>query len=190
MDLVFILNSVLGLKRLWPIQSCLFWLMVIQLTISLVEVGPDKEIPSSLSFFCLAEDVLSRSISWLVENKLLKSMATPSHVLYADDIMVIYKSTKDNLQKLMSLFEAYDQISSQHLSLGKCKCFAGSVSSRRLGEISSILGFSQGHFLFTYLGIPIFKGKPKISHLQPITDKIKCKLASWKGFILSIMGKV
>lgn len=41
-----------------------------------------------------------------------------------------------------------------------------------------------------YLGAPVFKGKPKRIHLQPITDRIKLKLASWKGVLLSSMGKV
>lgn len=50
------------------------------------------------------------------------------------------------------------------------------------------LGFAQGQIPFTYLGVPIFKGKPKVAHLQPITDKIKTKLATWKGSLLSIMG--
>ncbi|KAK2369004.1 hypothetical protein QL285_082161 [Trifolium repens] len=41
-----------------------------------------------------------------------------------------------------------------------------------------------------YLGIPIFKGKPKVSYLQPVADKIKAKLASWKASLLSIAGRV
>ncbi|GAU48881.1 hypothetical protein TSUD_406600 [Trifolium subterraneum] len=43
---------------------------------------------------------------------------------------------------------------------------------------------------FTYLGCPIFVGKPKVIHFQAVTDKIKIKLASWKGALLSIMGRV
>lgn len=36
----------------------------------------------------------------------------------------------------------------------------------------------------------MFKGKPRRVHLQPIADKIKSKLATWKGFMLSIMGRI
>jgi hypothetical protein len=43
---------------------------------------------------------------------------------------------------------------------------------------------------FDYLGVPIFKGKPKKIHLQALTDKVKSKLASWKGHSLSLMGRV
>jgi hypothetical protein len=56
--------------------------------------------------------------------------------------------------------------------------------------ISQFIGFNIGAFPFMYLGIPIFKGKPKVVHLQPIADKIKAKLASWKASLLSIAGRV
>lgn len=31
------------------------------------------------------------------------------------------------------------------------------------------------------MGVSIFKGKPRKAQLQPIADKIKGKLAKWKG---------
>lgn len=47
-----------------------------------------------------------------------------------------------------------------------------------------------GSLPFTYLGVPVFLGKPRKVHLQPIADKIKCKLSSWKGSAWSFMGMV
>lgn len=64
------------------------------------------------------------------------------------------------------------------------------MSQRRVAKISSFLGFSAGSLPFSYLGVPLFKGKPKSVHLQPIVDRIKGKLSSWKGTLLSIMGRV
>lgn len=43
---------------------------------------------------------------------------------------------------------------------------------------------------FTYLGVPLFQGKPKTAHLQPILDRIKRKLSAWKGSPVSIMGRM
>lgn len=60
----------------------------------------------------------------------------------------------------------------------------------RISRIASILGLSAGRLPFIYLGVPIFKGKPRRRHLQPIADKIKSKLASWKGPLLSIIDRV
>jgi hypothetical protein len=53
-----------------------------------------------------------------------------------------------------------------------------------------MLGFNIGALPFNYLGAPIFKGKPKVIHFQPIADKIKSKLASWKASLLSMAGRV
>lgn len=56
--------------------------------------------PLSSLLFYLAEDVLSRRISYLIDTGQLKPMAGPrnfqtlSHVLYVDDIMVFYKGTQ------------------------------------------------------------------------------------------------
>ncbi|PNX70395.1 hypothetical protein L195_g057350, partial [Trifolium pratense] len=43
---------------------------------------------------------------------------------------------------------------------------------------------------FQYLGVPVFKSKPKDFHLQPLADKVKSKLSSWKASLLSIAGRV
>lgn len=150
--------------------------------------------PLSPLIFCLAEDVLSRGISYLANCGILKPMfgprncTTPTHVLYADDIMVFCKGTKRNLAALMSLFHEYGEASGQHLSLGKCKFFVGSMSPARKVQLRNFLGFSYGSIPFTYLGVPIFHGKPKRIHLQPIADRIKNKLSLWKGSLLTIMG--
>jgi hypothetical protein len=47
-----------------------------------------------------------------------------------------------------------------------------------------------GVFLLITSAAPSFVGKPKVIHFKAIADKIKVKLASWKGALLSIMGRV
>jgi hypothetical protein len=59
-----------------------------------------------------------------------------------------------------------------------------------LDIIVALLNFRLGSLPFNYLGVPIFKGKPKSCHLQPIADKIKLKLSAWKASLLSIAGRV
>ena len=56
--------------------------------------------------------------------------------------------------------------------------------------IVDLIGFQVGSLPFTYLGVPIFKGKPKARHLQPIVDKVKAKMSAWKASLLSIAGRV
>lgn len=72
--------------------------------------------------FCLAEDVLSRSISLLVQCNQLKPMtgprgfSTPSHVFYANDVMVFCQGTKKNLSTFLALFSEYVEASGRFLS--------------------------------------------------------------------------
>lgn len=60
------------------------------------------------------------------------------------------------------------------------------MSAVGISRISALLGFNLGSTSFNYL----FKGKPKKVHLMPIADRIMVKLSSWKGALLSIMGRV
>jgi len=64
------------------------------------------------------------------------------------------------------------------------------MSSHRVSQIANVIGFNIGTIPFTYLGVPIFKGKPKYVYFQPIADKVKVKLSAWKASLLSIAGRV
>ncbi|XP_019451747.1 PREDICTED: uncharacterized protein LOC109353840 [Lupinus angustifolius] len=146
--------------------------------------------------FCLVEDVLNRGISKLVlEGQLCPisgpaNLCTPSHVLYADDILIFCNGNKRNLMALKKLVIDYAQASGQHISISKCRFYSTTASPRKILALSSTLGFSHGRLPFNYLGVPLFKGKPRKIHLQAIADRIILKLATWKGSLLSIMGRV
>ncbi|XP_019420741.1 PREDICTED: uncharacterized protein LOC109330928 [Lupinus angustifolius] len=146
--------------------------------------------------FCLAEDVLNRGISKLVDMGKLhpisgpNGLLTPSHVLYADDIFIFCRGIKKEILALKKLTYDYAMASGQHISTNKCKFYSTRASARKLSDLSSWLGFNAGNLHFNYLGVPLFIGKPRRIHLQPIADKIISKLATWKGHSLSVMGRV
>lgn len=100
--------------------------------------------------FCLVEDVLCRSISLLVDFNQLQPMTsprnyqTPSHILFADDIMVFCRGTKKNLTNRMALFKDYADASGQHRSFDMSKFYAGSLSHRRITDLAGLVGFSVG----------------------------------------------
>lgn len=51
------------------------------------------------------------------------------------------------------------------------------------------MGIVAGTLPFTYLGVPIFRGVPKIEHLVGITDDVINKFSRWKGSLLSLAGR-
>jgi len=146
--------------------------------------------------FCLAEEVISRSLSKLVrENKLklingTSDLHIPSHILYADDMMLFCKGTSSNINVLKNVFIRYAEVSGQMVNPQKSFIYAGSIPNSRLNQIADQIGFQLGNLPFTYLGVPIFRGKPKYIHFQPLADKVKSKLSAWKASLLSIAGRV
>lgn len=152
--------------------------------------------PLSPLLFCIAEDVLSRSISKLVEDgkvdqiQASRNVSIPSHSLYADDIIVYCKGKQSCLVALKELFQRYALASEQMISASKSIIFSGSIPHARLSQIADFIGFNIGQLPFTYLGVPICKGKPKAIYFQPIADKVRLKLAAWKASLISIAGRV
>jgi len=63
-------------------------------------------------------------------------------------------------------------------------------STRFVAKIQRLLYCSHGCLPFNYLGVPIFVGAPKCCFSQPLADKVKLKLTSWKGRSLSMMDKI
>ncbi|KAL6199993.1 hypothetical protein ACLB2K_029775 [Fragaria x ananassa] len=87
--------------------------------------------PLSPILFCLAEEVLSRGISKLVEEghiDLLSAplgITSPSHFLFADDIMVFMRGTKRSLKIIMHFMEEYGLNSGQQINKAKSLVFLG-----------------------------------------------------------------
>ncbi|KAF1892575.1 hypothetical protein Lal_00011042, partial [Lupinus albus] len=146
--------------------------------------------PLSPILFYIAKDVLSIGITKLLDNKKISSISgprsiqTPSHVLYVDDILIFCKGVKKELISLKELNRDYAKASGQTINPDQCIFYTWKISS-----LASLLSFSVDQLPFTYLGVPLFVGKPKKVHLQPLTDRILNKMTIWMGSILSIMGE-
>lgn len=97
--------------------------------------------PLSPLLFCLAEDVLSRSISKLVEEGKLELIKAsrfsniPSHSLYADDIMVYCKGKQSCLLALKDTFTRYALASGQMNNVNK-STISGSIPPSRLHHLA------------------------------------------------------
>lgn len=85
----------------------------------------------------------------------------PSHCFYADDIMIYCKCKFRSLEALKFLFTRYANSSGQVISASKSTLFAGGISQNRMHNIINLLCFSVASFPLNYLGVPIFKGRPK-----------------------------
>ncbi|XP_026410498.1 uncharacterized protein LOC113305700 [Papaver somniferum] len=128
--------------------------------------GVHRGDPVSPILFCLAEDVLICAISNAFKQGLVHHISSPrgtispSHVLYADDIMVFYRGTKRDVQALMNIFEEYGNNSGQFISAAKCTIYSSKHISDRISNIIASYNIPMGTLPFCYLGVPFFSRWP------------------------------
>jgi len=91
--------------------------------------------------FCLPEEVLSRGISKLVNDKKILHMAspqgylTPYHILYVDEIFVLCRGDHKSLRNLSIFLKTYDDFSGQYVNNSKSSFFTVDNSARFVTKI-------------------------------------------------------
>ncbi|XP_070679393.1 uncharacterized protein [Malus domestica] len=120
----------------------------------------------------------------------LSASSAPGLDGFPDDLFIFCRSDGVTLRNLQGFFDRYSRASGQFINKAKSTFYLGSTSRHRKAVVESYLGFKEGKVPFVYLGVPIFYGKPKRSHLQALADKAKAKLTGWKGKLLSMAGRV
>lgn len=89
--------------------------------------------PLSPLLFALVEDTLSRSITKLRVDGILKPMVSyrrvpgPSHLFFIDDIMAFAKGEIRGLQRLAQLLKTYNTASGQIMNKDKSCSFLGGM---------------------------------------------------------------
>ena len=86
---------------------------------------------------------------------------------------------------------AYEEESGQQVNYQKSSIYFGKAKGYvPKYEISRILSMSRGSLPFKYLGVPLFRGKPRKHHLQGLMDSLVDKLSGWNGAMLSMAGRL
>ncbi|XP_057779536.1 uncharacterized protein LOC130998119 [Salvia miltiorrhiza] len=153
--------------------------------------------PLSPILFGIAEDVLSHLFLNCVRSQHLVPMdfsrgsVFPTHLFYADDILIFCKATRKNARKIKEILDFYGELSGQLCNSAKSHVFFGSgVSTSIKSGVTRDLGFALGSMPVTYLGVPLFNGRIKASLFMAIYDKIVNKFSNWKGLHLSMAGRI
>lgn len=147
--------------------------------------------PLSQLLFCVAEDALARWMDFaVVSGNIDVNPRLPSYLLYADDIIFFMKATQKNIRNFHRILEQYGQLAGQVYNPPKSRAFYGSKVNRLIKSYRlRTTGIVAGTLPFTYLGVPIFHGIPRVIHLQDIADSVIAKFGRWKGGYLSLVGR-
>ncbi|XP_057770983.1 uncharacterized protein LOC130990768 [Salvia miltiorrhiza] len=153
--------------------------------------------PLSPILFALAEEVLSRLLldaadrGFISRMRMSRSVLFPSHLLYADDVLLFCKADKRSCRMIDSILQLYANVSGQHCNKIKSTVFFGKgVSLRSRRRLQRDLGFSPGSLPFSYLGVPVFAGRASSVRLAGIWDRIIAHFPKWQGMQLSMAGRL
>ncbi|XP_026396889.1 uncharacterized protein LOC113291584 [Papaver somniferum] len=145
--------------------------------------------------FVLIEDVLSRNLSKLFANNSMHVMVSkkgvaPTHLLFADDILIFCKGNLHSLQNLKNMLDLYERASGQCVNYAKSKFYFGGDRISRAIAIFNYLGMERAMFPDKYLGIQLKPGIVRHIHVRQLVEKIMDKLAGWKGKLLSFQARL
>ncbi|XP_043724786.1 uncharacterized protein LOC122671558 [Telopea speciosissima] len=91
----------------------------------------------------------------------------------------------------MGFISRYEGFSGQLVNRQKsCFVLGDKVSMSRAHMIGAVTGFTRKSLPITYLGAPLHSGRHKICFFDEIVEKIRNKVAGWKGRLLSSGGRV
>lgn len=145
--------------------------------------SPALEVSAKATLFLPSSFVWRRKLSW-------DGWSTPTLFTlcgWCDDFL---EATSTNCHNIHQLLVSYGELSVQVFSPNKSSIFYSAktldVFKRHMHHRSSIC---TGSLPFMYLGVPIFRGMLKKSHLNVITDNIIAKFLRWKGHTLSLAGQ-
>ncbi|XP_026429938.1 uncharacterized protein LOC113326415 [Papaver somniferum] len=90
--------------------------------------------PLSPLLFVIADDILSRTLSRMIQERTIQTMVLrngvrPSHILFEDDIFLFCNGDKRNIRKLLNFLRDYKMSSGQRVNFEKIKCFIGGLVS-------------------------------------------------------------
>ncbi|XP_026435775.1 uncharacterized protein LOC113333557 [Papaver somniferum] len=115
---------------------------------------------------------------------------SPTHLFFADDIMIFCKGNLKSLHNLVDLLGKYQRASGQIVCRKKSKIYYGGGSLSRRAYLADFLGMSVATFPDRYLGVQIMASTVRYHHIYNVVEKIKSQLDGWKGFTLSFHDRI
>jgi exonuclease III len=154
--------------------------------------------PLSPLLYAIQASVLSFQLDYGQQhNNLLGLRIDPgvkdiNHAQFVDDTLLLGGASVQTTRKFKTELDIYNEISGSEIILSKSKIYGWYTSPREMLEISRVLGMEgfTNWDSFKYLGVPIFRTKPKASQWLPLIDKLKGRINSWGEKWLNLVGKV
>jgi len=113
-----------------------------------------------------------------------------SHLLFADDSLILMQADKKNAEVLKNILDRYCMSSGQKISGTKSSIFfsPNTVVETKL-EVCEVLNIMTESLTDKYLGLPTLVGADRSDCFQYLVDRVQGKMKGWKEKLLSMGGK-
>lgn len=113
-----------------------------------------------------------------------------SHLLFADDSLILIRATEGDAVQLQDILDLYESCSGQMINKGKSAVlFSKNTSTQRRKQVCDSLQITKETMNEKYLGLPVHVGKSKGRKFAYIKDRIWKCIQGWKEKFLSWAGK-
>lgn len=113
-----------------------------------------------------------------------------SHLQYADDTIIFCPPNLEFLQNVKKTLILFHLASGLQVNFSKSSIMGINVPDHLLDTMAENLLCARGSLPFLYLGLPIGGSTSQLSTWDPIIQKVEKKLASWRGKVLSLGGRL
>ncbi|XP_021979949.1 uncharacterized protein LOC110876077 [Helianthus annuus] len=113
-----------------------------------------------------------------------------SHLLYADDAMVMGQWSEFNFRALRRTLRIFHLCSGLRINIQKSIIYGVGKSLEEVKVEANVLGCKPGDTPFKYLGIQVGANMNRIIKWEPVVNVFKKRLSKWKANVLSLGGRV
>ena len=153
--------------------------------------------PISPYLFVLCMERLACFISKQVDEGIWDGVAVSrggprvSHLMFADDLLLFCKAKKSQVQNVVHTLELFCKASGMKINIEKSKAICSrNISNRRKEMLSGVSHIPFTSDLGKYLGVNLNHPRAARSIFSDSLEKIKNRLASWKGRLLNRAGRL
>ncbi|KAJ0846474.1 putative RNA-directed DNA polymerase [Helianthus annuus] len=150
--------------------------------------------PLSPFLFSLVMEALSGLFRKASDIGVFKGIQLPNsgpiltHLLYADDVMIMGEWEDTNFKSVMRILRVFCLCSGLKINIHKSSIFGSGVNCDTIKDQADIMRCKFGDIPFIYLGLKVGANMNRISNWEPVKDVFRTWLSKWKSQVLSMGG--
>jgi hypothetical protein len=122
--------------------------------------------------------------------KICPAAPSVSHLLFADDSLILIRATKEDATQLQNILDLYERCSGQMINkLKSAVLFSRNTSTENKMEVRAAVNVDRETMNDKYLGLPVYVGRDKSKTFSYLKDKVWKRIQGWKEKALSWAGK-